>query len=234
MYYPFSPDTSRSILAEFGFKDTDRNGILNWPAGPLAGENLIIGLLSGDAAEAELAIAEALVALFAEIGIKVNFRTLKSPVMQDKIESGQWEMRVQRMGQEYAVPFTRSRDLGPIPRESPSWHREGSRPRVLQPFEAELVRIINAFSREVALDQRKALMHEYNRIYTENVYSVGIVIGYYGLALANRFKNVPVGAPPFLYQWTWGNVQPDQIWVARKDQIEPIMPGVIPLYGRNE
>ena len=232
VYYPHAPDTSRSLLAELGFKDMDKNGILNWTKGPLAGQDVVIGLISGDAAEADVAIAEALVALFAEIGIKVNFRTLKGPVMQDKTESGEWEMRVQRMGQEYAVPFTRSRDLVPAARESPTWHREGSQPRVLELFEKELIRIINEFSREVDLDKRKALMSQYNRVYTENIYSVGVIIGYYGLALAKRFKNVPIGAPPFLYQWTWGNVQPDQIWVAQEEQIDQIMPGTIPRYNQ--
>jgi peptide/nickel transport system substrate-binding protein len=74
-------------------------------------------------------------------------------------------------------------------------------------------------------------MFEYNRIFTENVYNIGLVAGRYGLALAERFQNVPVGTPTFLYQWTWGNVQPDQVWVAPEDQLPEIYPGTVPVYG---
>ena len=230
VYYPYAPATTRSLLAELGFKDTDRNGILNWTGGALDGQDLVLSLLSVEGTDALVAIAEALVALFAEVGVKVNYRLLKGPVMQDKIESGAWELNIYRLGAQYAVPFTRSRDLAPLSRESPSWHREGRQARVLQPFEHELIRIVKAFAREVDVDKRKALMHQYNRIHTEHLYSIGIVIGYHGLALAKRFKNVPIGAPPFLYQWTWGNVQPEQIWVAKEDQLEPVMPRIVPLY----
>ena len=74
------------------------------------------------------------------------------------------------------------------------------------------------------------LMAEYNRIYTENIYSIGVVVGRYGLAIASRFENLPVGAPVFLYQWTWGNVQPDQMWVRPENQIPEIYPGTVPVY----
>jgi peptide/nickel transport system substrate-binding protein len=85
------------------------------------------------------------------------------------------------------------------------------------------------FCLEPDFEVRKELMSRYNRLYTENVYTVGGIIGRYGLALAKRFKNVPVGSPPFFYQWTWGNVQPDQIWVSPDEQIEQVLPGTIPV-----
>jgi peptide/nickel transport system substrate-binding protein len=74
-------------------------------------------------------------------------------------------------------------------------------------------------------------MFDYNRIWTENVYNVGIVLGRYGLALAKRFNNVPIGTPPFMYHWTWGNASPEQVWVAPEDQIDQILPGTIPTYA---
>ncbi len=230
VYYPYSPETSRQLLAELGFEDTDGNGILNWTDGPLAGEDLVIALNSYEDAAATGQIAEALVPLLADVGIQVNFRPLAGTVLDDKIESGEYEMAIARGNQEYAVPFTRADEIAAVRDERPNWHRAKAGERDLQPFEEELVRIVGEFTAEPDSAKRMALMREYNRIFTENVYNVGVVIGRYGLALANRFENVPVGTPTFLYHWTWGNIQPDQVWVAPEAQLEQIRPDEIPMY----
>jgi len=192
----------------------------------------VIALISQGDQAASVNIAEVLVPLLADVGIQVNHRPVKPTVADDAMISGEWEMLVDRGGQEYAVPFTYAQLLAPVTKEDPEWHREGAEPRQLQPFEEELVRIVNEFALEPDSDKRVELMHEYNRIFTENIYDIGIVVGRYGLALAKRFKNVPVGTPTFLYQWTWANVQPDQVWVAPEDQLEEIRPGEIPIYEK--
>jgi len=229
-YYPFSPQSSRKLLAELGFRDIDDNGILNWTGGPLAGQDLVLALYTGEI-PACLTLSQAMVALLAEAGIKINLRRLESTGFRAAVENGTWELMMTRNGQAYAAPFTRAEELAPITRQTPAWHREGNRPRKLQPFEEELLAVVRQFRREPDTAKRKALMSRYNRICTENVYSIGLVIGRYGLALANRFRNVPDGAPVFLYQWTWDNVQPEQVWVRREERIAEILPGVVPLYG---
>jgi peptide/nickel transport system substrate-binding protein len=230
VYYPYSPDTSRKLLAELGFEDTDGNGVLNWTEGPLAGEDLVIALMANEDQQASVVTAEALVPLMADVGIQVNFRPVKPTVATDNVEAGTWEFHVDRGGQAYAVPFSYANSLAPITKESPSYHREGEEPRELQPFEEELVRIVEEFRLEPDSDKRAEMMSEYNRIFTENVYDVGIVIGSYGLALAERFKNIPVGSPTFLYQWTWANVNPEQVWVDPAEQLDQIRPNEVPLY----
>jgi peptide/nickel transport system substrate-binding protein len=231
VFYPYSPETSKQLMAELGFEDTDGNGILNWTDGPLAGEDLVIALNSWEDAAATGDIAEALVPLLADIGIQINYRPLANTVITDNIESGTWEMAVARGGQEYAVPFTRAVDIAPLTDQNPAWHRQGAEDRELQPYEEELVRIVEAFRLEPDSAKRLELMYEYNQIFTENLYNIGVVIGSYGLALAERFNNVPAGSPAFLYQWTWANVQPDQFWVAPEDQLDQLFPNTIPLYG---
>jgi peptide/nickel transport system substrate-binding protein len=230
VYYPYSPDTSRKLLAELGFEDTDGNGVLNWTEGALAGEDLVIAMMANEDQQASVVTAEALVPLLADVGIQVNFRPVKPTVATDNVEAGTWEFHVDRGGQQYAVPFTRADEIAPITKENPSWHREGEEPRQLQPFEEELVRIVNEFRLETDDAKRNELMAEYERIFTENVYDVGVVVGRYGLALAERFKNIPVGSPTFLYQWTWANVNPEQVWVDPTEQIDQIRPGEVPLY----
>lgn len=232
VYYPYAPDSARALLAELGFEDTDDNGILNWTSGPLQGEDLVLSIITGESAAASGQVAEALVALLAEVGIRLNHRILQGPTETDAVENGNWELRVTRSGQEFMTPFPRCRDLAPVTKETPEWHREGAEPRQLLPFEEDLVSIVNQFCQEPDSQKRDELMFEYNKIFTENLYLVGTVIGRYGLALAKRFNNVPVGSPPFFYQWTWGNVQPEQIWVAPADQLEETMPGTIPIYNQ--
>jgi peptide/nickel transport system substrate-binding protein len=230
VYYPYAPETSRKLLAGLGFEDTDGNGIMNWTEGPLEGEDLVISLSANDDQEAAVHVAEALVPLMADVGIQVNFRPLKPTVATDNIEAGTWEWHVYRGDQEYAVPFTFAEEIAPLTKENPDWHREGAEPRQLQPFEEELVSIVEEFRLEPDAAKREELMFEYNRIFTENVYNVGVVIGSYGLALAKRFNNIPPGCPTFLYHWTWGNVCPEQVWVAPDAQLDEIRANEIPRY----
>ena len=167
--------------------------------------------------------------LLGDLGVQINVRPLNSAARREMQEAGEWELRVDRDSQTYAVPFTRCRELAPIEREF-SFHREGSEPRELLDFEQELVDIALAFCVEPNTDVRIELMAEYNRITTENVHFVGVFVGRYGLAAAKRFNNVPAGMPVFLYQWTWDNVMAEQVWVAPEDQIDQLRPGVIATY----
>jgi peptide/nickel transport system substrate-binding protein len=231
VYYPYSPDTAITLLANLGFEDTDGDGILNWTEGPLAGDNLVIALIANEDQAESTSTAEALVPLMADVGIQINYRPVKPTVATDAEEAGTWEWHVDRGGQAYAVPFSYADQLAPVRKEQPAWHREGEEPRELQPFEQQLVDIVNEFALEPDDAKRKELMFEYNRIFTENVYDVGVIIGRYGLALAKRFNNVPIGSTPFLYQWTWANVNPEQIWVAPEEQLPQIRPNEVPLYG---
>lgn len=234
-YYPFSPETSKALLAELGLKDTDGNGILNWTSGPLAGQDLVIGLTAVEDQEGAPTIAESLVTLFRNVGIQVNYRKILATVDQDQVTNGQWEMRVSRMGQEFATPNTRCRDIAPLTNESPSWHRaSATAPRELQPFEQEMVSIVQQFCAEPDSAKQKELMAQYNKLHTENFYTLGVVIGRYGLGMAKRIKNVPIGTPAFLYQWDYNNFIPEQLWVPKEEQakVPETMPGVIPIYQK--
>ena len=56
---------------------------------------------------------------------------------------GEWEMHVDRMGQEYGVPNVRYRDIAPLTLESPGFSRaaEGV-DRPLQDFEKQMVDLV--------------------------------------------------------------------------------------------
>lgn len=234
VYYPYSPESARALLAELGFEDTDGDGILNWTDGALAGDNLVIVLDTSVAAEATGQIGDAFVLLMRDVGIQVNLRPLQGPAAGDAITTGTWEARVDRAGQEYTTSFTRCQDLGPVTDLTPDFHRADAGERELLDFEEELIDIVNDFCLEPDFDARKDLMARYINLFTGNVYHVGGIIGRYGLGLAKRFNNIPVGAPPYFYQWTWGNVIPEAVWVTPDEQIAEIFPGTLPDYGMDD
>ena len=229
-YYNNNPEAAAVLLAELGFEDTDGDDVLNWPTERLAsGDNLVLALVTSEDAEETQTVGAAAVTLLGDLGVQINVRPLNSAARREMNEAGEWELRVDRDSQTYAVPFTRCRELAPIEREF-SFHREGSQPRELLDFEQELVDIALAFCIEPSTDTRLELMAEFNRISTDNVHFVGVFVGRYGLASAKRFNNVPAGMPVFLYNWTWENVMAEQVWVAPEEQLDQLRPGVIPTY----
>jgi peptide/nickel transport system substrate-binding protein len=232
VYYPYAPDAAKALLAEIGFKDTDGNGFLNWPSGPMEGEDLSVSMLTNEDTLEGVNIGEALVNLWGQIGIKVNFRPVTSAAWGDLQQSGEWQMHVTRGGQAFALPFTRCNELAPISKVAPSWHREGEKPRQLQPFEEELNKLVQAYCPETDTAKRKELINQYNKIFTENVYDIGVYIGRYGLALAKRFKNVPAGTPVFMYQWVEDSIISEQVWTPADEQVEQVLPNTIPMYKK--
>jgi peptide/nickel transport system substrate-binding protein len=232
VYYPYAPDSARTLLTEIGFEDTDNNGFLNWTSGPLEGEDLSISMSSNEDQLEGVNIGEALVNLWGEVGVKVNFRPVTSAARRDLETSGEWEAHITRGGQAFALPFTRCTELAPLTKVSPSWHREGDEPRELQPFEQELMDIVKAYCPETDTAKRKELINQYNQVFTENVYNIGVYVGRHGLALAKRFQNVPSGTPVFFYQWVEDNILSEQVWTPVEEQVQQVQPNTIPMYNK--
>jgi peptide/nickel transport system substrate-binding protein len=230
VYYPFNPEKASELLAELGFEDTDGNGVLNWGSGPLEGEDLVLGLNAGQDAQETVNTGESLVAMWGQVGIKINLRPMTSSAMNELNNSGEWDMSVFRGGQEFALPFTRCANLAPLTKATPNWNREGSTERVLRDWEQELVDIVNQYCVEQDLAKRKELINQYNHIFTLHNYHIGVFTGRYGLGLAKRFQNIPVGTPTFLYQWSEDNWMAEQVWTPVDQQVAQVRPNTIPVY----
>lgn len=229
VYYPYDVESAKTLLAEIGLKDTDNNGILNFTEGTLAGQDVILQLIASEDQHETQSVAEALVNQWGEVGIKINYRIATSTAINDGNQTGNWEMQVLRGGQAMALPFTQVTALAPNTREF-TRHREGDTPRQLQPFEEELVRVINEYRATFDPDKRVELMAQYNKIYTENVYDLGIFVGRYGLGLAKRVKNVPPGTPVFMYTWVEDAVLLETLWTPVENQLPQNRPDTIPVY----
>ena len=79
--------------------------------------------------------------------------------------------------------------------------------------------------------KRAETFREYNKIFTENVYNIGISTVPPALLMNKRFRNVPPGTPVLLYQWSEDNVMRERLWVPKDQQLQELLPGVIPTYN---
>jgi peptide/nickel transport system substrate-binding protein len=231
VYYPYNVDLSKALLAELGFADTDNNGVLNWSSGPLAGQDLTISMRAQEDAQETVNIAESLVAMFGAVGIKINMRPMSSQANIDTDASGEWDLYVYRGSQDFALPFTRCANLAPLTASTPNWNRQGEGERVLRDWEQEMVDIVNQYCVEQDPATRKDLLSQYNTIFTTHNYTIGVIVGRYGLALAKRFQNVPGGTPTFLYNWVEEAILSEQIWTPVDQQMDQVRPNTIPVYG---
>lgn len=230
VYYPYDVNSANILLDEIGLKDTNGDGVREWTEGPMAGEPVVLQLIaSQDAAETQ-SVAEALVNQWGAVGIQINMRIMDSATHTDVDNAGTWDMSVDRGPQEFALPFKNVTGLAPLTANF-NWHREGSEPRVMMDFEQQLVDIVTQYRSTYDAAARRDLMFQYNQLFTENVYNLGVFVGRYGLGLAKRVMNVPDGTPVFMYQWVEDAVLLDMLWTPVDQQMPQVRPDTIPVYS---
>jgi peptide/nickel transport system substrate-binding protein len=224
VYYPYDVASANALLDEIGLADSDGDGVRE-----LNGEPLIIQMLASQDAKETQSVAEAAVNQWGAVGVQVNMRIVDSATQSSINQAGTWDTRIQRGGQEFALPFTNPTGLAPITKNF-RIHSEGTEPRELMDFEPRLIEIVNEYRRTFDDEGRKELLFEYNHIYTENVYSLGVFVGRYGLGLAKRTKNVPDGTPVFMYTWVEDAILLDTLWTPEDQQLPENRPGTIAIY----
>ena len=101
-----------------------------------------------------------------------------------------------------------------------SWNHKANEANELDllPWEQEMVDTINAFiaSRDPA--ERTALMAEFQRLHTENLYAVGLTAYPGALVVNKRFSNIPAGAPILAFNWAEDSIIRERVFVAADTQ----------------
>ncbi len=97
-------------------------------------------------------------------------------------------------------------------------------------FEKQLVDIMTQYRSTFDTAPRNQLMAKYENIFTTNVYRLGVFIGRYGLGLAKRVKNIPDGAPAFMYQWIEPSILLETLWTPADQQLKQNRPETIAVY----
>jgi peptide/nickel transport system substrate-binding protein len=230
VYYPYDVASANALLDEIG-ATKGADGMRVFPKdSPAAGQPIIIQMMTSQDAQETQSIGDALVNQWAAVGIKINQKIVDSQTGNDALStSGNWELAVNRPDRSWALPFTGPLSLAPITKTFRN-HLEGNTPRVMMDFEPQLVDIINKYRNTYDPVERKALIGQWETIWTENVYTLGILVGRYGLGLAKRVKNIPDGAPAFLYQWIEPSILLETLWTPVDQQLKQNRPDTIPVY----
>ena len=231
VYYPYDVDSANALLDDMGLMDTDGDGVREWTEGPQAGQPIVIQLMASQDARETQSVAEALVNQWGAVGIQINMRIADSATDSSVREAGTWDMAVARGGQEFALPFVNVTGLAPIT-DNFIYNRVGAgQERSLMDFESTLVDIVNEYASNYDPEERKALMFDYNQVFTENVYNLGVFTSRYGLGTAKRVKNIADGTPVFMYTWVEDAVLLDTLWTPVDEQLPQNRPDTIPVYG---
>jgi len=224
--YAFNPDSSRELLAGLGFRDTDGDGILNWPQGTLvAGQNLIIEVLASGDVAAAIDAGQALVALFRAVGIDLRLRTLVGGPLEATLTAGTFDLFIDRL--DVPTPDVHMGVFGPATLGDPVWHQAGPGGRELLPFEAQMEALLNEARFTIDPGRRTAIFHELLDLHVGNIYTLGLYEARAGLAVHKRLRNIPDDLPTFMYEWGMENM-PWIAWVPSELQVAPRHLDLIP------
>lgn len=228
VFYGYNTKLSRQYLAELGLRDTDGNGFVNFTRGSLQGQDLEIVLKSNNRIT-EVKAVDGLIQAFAKVGVKVVSEKLDDTTFTNQRDTGHFDFMLVRGEREWVAPEQRPELLAPIA-QSLYWHMDTKQhPAQLQSFERQLNELILQFKASIEPLEKKQLMRRYNRIFTENLYHIGLV-SYPGALLVNRrIKNVPA-APILAYQWAEDAVFRDRFWVKVPDQKPELKPETLAEY----
>jgi len=232
VYYPYDVASANTLLDEVGLKDTDGDGVREWTTGPMAGKPVVVQLGSSQDAKETQSVAEALVNQWGAIGIKVNMKVIDAQTWTDTLAAGTWDLYAFRGDQAFALPFTNPNALAPVGHNF-NWHKDTEdKPREPMDFEKQLVDIVNKYKSTFDAAERKTLLTQYNNIFTQNVYDMGVFVGRYGLGTAKRVKNIADGTPVFLYTWVEDSILLDQVWSPKAAQLPENRPDTIAVYPK--
>lgn len=216
VFYPFDLASAKAALEAAGLTDTDGNGVVNLPEG---GDLTVTLLVNSDYAT-DGNLAEGVVAMMADVGVKVTLNSLTGKDFDNARDAGAWDWLVLRNNQEYVSAVQGTVGLAPIGPMTAVWHRANAAGEMdLQPYEQQLVDAIRAFTGSRDPATRVEAMKTWQRVFTENVAAVGLTSYPGALIINKRFANIPAGAPIFMYNWAEDNIIRERVFVPTDKQI---------------
>ncbi|MDE8758542.1 MULTISPECIES: ABC transporter substrate-binding protein [Rhizobium] len=219
VYYPFDLKGAKAELAKAGLKDTDGDGIVNFPAGTAGGKNVEIVMLINNQYTTDKSLAEGVVGQMEKLGLKIVINALDGAKRDDAHYAGRFDWLIQRNTTELSSVVQNTEQLAPVGPRTSWQHRAGKDDQLdLMPFEKELVDVVNKFTTSQNNDERVDLMKQYQKISTEHVNTVGLTEYPGALIINKRFSNVPQGTPIFMFNWAEDSVIRERLWVAADKQ----------------
>ena len=219
VYYPFDIAGAKEELAKAGLKDTDGDGIVNFPKDVNGGKNVEVTLLANADYQTDKNLAEGVIAQMEAIGIKVILNAVDGKQFDATRFAGKFDWQVLRGGSELISVVQNTNQLAPTGPKASWFHRAPENASVdLLPFEKDLVDVVNKFISSNDPKERAGLMKTFQKIFTSNVYSVGLTQYPGALIINKRFANIPAGAPIYMYNWAEDTIIRERIFVPKDKQ----------------
>jgi peptide/nickel transport system substrate-binding protein len=225
-YRAYNKAGATQILDSLGIKDTDSDGIRNLPK---TGMNAEIDLAYDTGEPTDKKQVDAVTSMLGEVGIRIIPKPYDD--INSVMQSGNFNMVERR--NHWVVPTRETCRFLPISTGCPLTHpssADGSRD--LMPFELEMVDAVNAIQQSWDADEISANARKIQQLWTDNVYTVGLVQAPAALLVNKRVKNAHPGVPVFMFEWAEDSLVRERLWVPKNQQLSELMPGVIPTYKR--
>jgi peptide/nickel transport system substrate-binding protein len=217
------PDQANALLDQAGLQTLDDDGIRVLPDGRPA--QLVIETAGESTLETD--VLELVTDHWRKVGIALFIRTSQRDVFRSRALGGQIMMSIWS-GIDNGIPTANMnpRQLAPTGDEQLQWPvwgmhyvsngEQGAPPDL--PEAAELLRLLKEWRRTATMPERTAIWHKMLSLYTQQVFSIGIVNGTQQPVLAaSRLRNLPAeglyGFDPTAY---FGVYMPDTFWLAEE------------------
>ncbi|MCX5579800.1 ABC transporter substrate-binding protein [Kaistia terrae] len=218
-YYPFDLEGAKAELALAGLKDTDGDGIVNFPAGTAGGKNVEVTLLVNADYQTDKSLADGVVSMMEPLGIRVLLNQVEGKQRDALQQGGQFDWMIFRNQEDLTSVVQKTVNLAPIGPKTSWFHRAGEDGQVdLLPFEKELVDVVNKFIASPDAAEQKELMKQFQKLYTDNVYGIGLTQYPGALIINKRFANIPKGVPINLFNWAEDSIIRERVFVPADKQ----------------
>ena len=215
VYYPYSLETAQSYLEKAGLKDIEGDGIVNLPDG---GNVEVTLLVNGDYAT-DKSLAEGVIALMEPLGIRVIPNILSGNDYDSARLAGKWDWLLRRNDPELVTVVQNTNQLGPVGPQTAISHRANDKGEIdLLDFEKQMVADLNAFTSTDDAAKRMEAIKDFQKLYTENLYGIGLTAYPGALIINKRFSNIPPGTPINMYNWAEDSIIRERVFVAADQQ----------------
>ncbi len=217
VYYPFDKATAKAELAAAGLTDTDGDGFVNVKGGG----DVNVTLLANNTYQTDKNLAEGVIAMMGDIGLKVTLNALGGKDFDAARDSGKYDWIIIRNGTELITVVQNTTALAPTGPTTSAHHKANGKGELdLLDYEKDMVDTVNKFigSRDPA--ERISLMKHYQSVYTTNLDGIGLTAYPGALIINKRFANIPAGAPIFMYNWAEDNIIRERVFVPKDKQIK--------------
>jgi peptide/nickel transport system substrate-binding protein len=215
VYYPFDVEGAKALLAKAGLKVGDDKT----PTKFADGEEVVINLLTNGDYQTDKTLAEGVQAAMQPLGIRVILNTLDGKQINANMAAGKFDWMVQRDGSDLMSVVQNTQQLAATGPATLSFHHAGKDSQLdLLPFEKQIADVIDKFNKAADPKEQAALMKEYQKLYTSNVYGVGLTQYPGALIINKRFANIPSGAPINMFNWAEDTIIRERVFVPKDKQ----------------